>query len=200
MRHAILVLLLVASTATASNGSFDNGVNFTAGATTVTLYVRTTGSDTSGNGTSSAPYRTLLRALDDALKLSRLYVVVVDVTGLTETGPTFWTMPTVDSDAPLRINCSSCTGGALTARGPAHVVVTQLRGTSNAIGVQLRNGAQVEILGTSTDIAGSYGDVVVGSRAARSWTAIRSNSDGKGYNVECDYSTTTSDGSRLGQL
>ena len=94
MRQIVSLLAALAAcpfgAASASNGSFDNGVNFTGPAVMATIYVRTSGSDSMGNGTSGLPYRTILRALQDALKISRLYTVVVDVTGLSETGPTYW--------------------------------------------------------------------------------------------------------------
>lgn len=72
--------------------------------TTTLLYVRTAGNDTTGDGSIGAPYATLEKALAQGLRLSRGKRLDVDVTGLSETTPIVFRMPTFDSDVPTKID------------------------------------------------------------------------------------------------
>lgn len=60
----------------------------------VTIYARTTGSDVTGNGSLAAPYATFQRAVQDVpLNISAGSIYRVDITGINETLPTDYTLP-----------------------------------------------------------------------------------------------------------
>jgi hypothetical protein len=61
---------------------------------TITIYARTTGDNTTGNGTLAAPYRTFQRAVQDVPSNIPAGVnYVVDITGITETLPAQYILP-----------------------------------------------------------------------------------------------------------
>jgi hypothetical protein len=63
------------------------------------IYVRTTGSDITGDGSLAHPYRTMVRALLDVPLFIRQTIYVIDITGITESLPNVnWNLPPFETD------------------------------------------------------------------------------------------------------
>ncbi len=143
-------------------------------ATTPTVYVRTTGNDTTGKGTSAAPYATVARAYKEVLRFDTSAGIdpVIDI------GAGAW--PDVTLNGPLLgggavrlrgATADATTIGVVTARFGARAIVEQLKFTG-AVGIEPKPGSQIEIgngchfAATTYDIAATNGGFVSGSPAA----------------------------------
>lgn len=76
-----------------------NVVETVAAAETVVLWVTTSGSDSTGDGSVAKPYRTVVHANDTISKFLGKRSVVVDATGITETMPDGYTLPSLVSSS-----------------------------------------------------------------------------------------------------
>ena len=122
-----------------------------------TIYVATTGSDTTGDGTSGAPYATIQKALNVSPKILCGYTLTINIAGGTYTGA---------------VSVSGFTGGTVILYANGAVTIQRSTGTIISISSDTTVSGTSWAINMSSATAATYGIVISNAAKLKAITGI----------------------------